>query len=424
MTIPQQRELKGFDSYELRLGDELRGERACLGKSLFDVQRDLRIKACYIDAIENSDPVAIENKSFVAGYIRSYARYLKLDPEEVYRRFCEESGFQPARARMAAQTQKPSANRGLSASDDPFGASDLASVLDRRPGFDFGPLISASASIIAVAALVGGIGYGGWTFLKNVQQVASAPAEATAVAAVSLSAISRRPSEIATIDPSVYEDDGVLAQLYRNEEAAPLGFSSADGPIAAIDPNTAGVFARSGAPTASAVLAKSLAPVALRTGGDGLPAAPAPTESGAQAAAIPLAFANATPLDATPSNDLVPVAGVAKGVEIRAIEEAWVRVEAPGVGVLFSGLMSPGESYDLPSAQVDAILKVGNAGGVLIFVDGEAFGPMGRKGVVQSGIALHPDQIRTSYPRAPGASFQRAASQTGSLEHTATDQRG
>jgi len=106
MTLPQQRELRGFDSYELRLGDELRGERACLGKSLFDVQRDLRIKACYIDAIENSDPAAIENQSFVAGYIRSYARYLKLDPEEVYRRFCEESGFKPARARVAEEARR------------------------------------------------------------------------------------------------------------------------------------------------------------------------------------------------------------------------------------------------------------------------------------------------------------------------------
>lgn len=419
MTVPQHRELKGFDSYELRLGDELRGERACLGKSLFDVQRDLRIKACYIDAIENSDPVAIENKSFVAGYIRSYARYLKLDPEEVYRRFCEESGFQPARERMAAQTQKTLSNRRIGV-EDPFGASDLASVLDRRPGVDFGPIVSATASIIAVAALVGGIGYGGWTFLNNIQQVASTPSAPEATAVVSLSAISRRPEEIATIDPSVYEDDGVLAQLYRNDEAAQLGFTPADGPIAAIDPRSAGVFARTDAPTASSLLARSLAPVALRSGGDGMPGAIA--QPVAEAAAIPLAFANATPIEnAQPA----PVAGIAQGVAIRAVEEAWVRVEAPGAGVLFSGLMSPGESYDLPAEQSGAILKVGNAAGILILVNGEAYGPMGRKGVVQSGIELDPDLVRTSYPRAVGATFQRSASEAGGLGAThAADHRG
>ncbi len=46
----------GFDAFELRLGDLMRGERATLGKSLLDVQRELRIKAAYIAAIENADP--------------------------------------------------------------------------------------------------------------------------------------------------------------------------------------------------------------------------------------------------------------------------------------------------------------------------------------------------------------------------------
>ena len=40
--------LKGFDQYDILLGDELRGERATIGKSLLDVQRDLKIKASYI----------------------------------------------------------------------------------------------------------------------------------------------------------------------------------------------------------------------------------------------------------------------------------------------------------------------------------------------------------------------------------------
>ena len=75
--------LRGFDSYEMKLGDELRGHRATLGKSLLDVQRELRIKASYIDAIENCDASVVPNKGFVPGYVRAYARYLGLDPEHV-----------------------------------------------------------------------------------------------------------------------------------------------------------------------------------------------------------------------------------------------------------------------------------------------------------------------------------------------------
>ncbi len=84
---------RGFDDFELRLGDIMRGERATLGKSLLDVQRELKIKAAYIAAIENADPAAFETPGFVAGYVRSYARYLGMDPDWAYRTFCDEANF-------------------------------------------------------------------------------------------------------------------------------------------------------------------------------------------------------------------------------------------------------------------------------------------------------------------------------------------
>ena len=57
--------LKGFDDYQLTLGDVMRGERATLGKSLLDVQRELRIKASYVSAIENCDPEAFDTPSLL-----------------------------------------------------------------------------------------------------------------------------------------------------------------------------------------------------------------------------------------------------------------------------------------------------------------------------------------------------------------------
>ena len=84
---------KGFDDYDLRLGDIMRGERATMGKSLLDVQRELKIKAPYIAAIENADPSVFETPGFIAGYVRSYARYLNMDPEWAFGRFCDESKF-------------------------------------------------------------------------------------------------------------------------------------------------------------------------------------------------------------------------------------------------------------------------------------------------------------------------------------------
>ena len=71
----------------------MRGERATLGKSLLDVQRDLHIKASYITAIENCDAQAFDTPGFIPGYVRSYAKYLGMRPNEVYEKFCLESGY-------------------------------------------------------------------------------------------------------------------------------------------------------------------------------------------------------------------------------------------------------------------------------------------------------------------------------------------
>ena len=94
--VSEEEQPSGFDSFELRLGDVMRGERATLGKSLLDVQRELKIKATYISAIENADVTAFETPGFISGYVRSYARYLGLDPEWAFKVFCRESGFETA----------------------------------------------------------------------------------------------------------------------------------------------------------------------------------------------------------------------------------------------------------------------------------------------------------------------------------------
>lgn len=106
-------DLKGFDDFELCLGDIMRGERATMGKSLLDVQRELKIKATYISAIENTDPSAFDTPGFVAGYVRSYARYLGLDPEWTFKTFCEEGGFEVTHGMSPDASRKPDKQPGV-----------------------------------------------------------------------------------------------------------------------------------------------------------------------------------------------------------------------------------------------------------------------------------------------------------------------
>ena len=126
---------KGFDDFDLRLGDVMRGERATLGKSLLDVQRELKIKATYIAAIENADISAFETQGFVAGYVRSYARYLGMNPDEAFVKFCREANFQVVHG-MSAAASSPAmtAVRSRAGGDlrDPF--TDPNRSEERRVG--------------------------------------------------------------------------------------------------------------------------------------------------------------------------------------------------------------------------------------------------------------------------------------------------
>ena len=79
---------KGFDDYKVMLGDTMRGERATLGKSLLDVENELKIKAVYIAAIEDTDPLIFDTPGFIAGYVRSYAKYLGLYHEVSFIIWC------------------------------------------------------------------------------------------------------------------------------------------------------------------------------------------------------------------------------------------------------------------------------------------------------------------------------------------------
>ena len=116
-------EPRGFDAFDLRLGDLMRGERATLGKSLLDVEREIRIRASYIAAIENADPNAFDTPGFIPGYVRSYARYLGMDPDEAFDTFCKECGFSVAHGMSAgASARKPDsvAQRTASRKKDPI----------------------------------------------------------------------------------------------------------------------------------------------------------------------------------------------------------------------------------------------------------------------------------------------------------------
>jgi cytoskeletal protein RodZ len=362
-------ESNGRGPYEFALGDELRGERATLGKTLLDVQRDLRIKAAYIDAIENAAPEAFPNPSFVPGYVRSYARYLGLDPEEVYQRFCRESGFSGAKAAQAAA--------GVPAARAP-GSGGF------RPDFPLARLqpegladipFPAIGSLLVLLALLAGLGYGGWMVLQNIQRVQFAPIEDLPLAVAEVDVLAAPgPAELA--EPALSDLASpvaatALAELYRQQEAEVPILMPRDGPIAAIDPEKIGPLAGRGA-------AARLEPAAAQQGPQ--PAVVAPT-SAPVGAGLPTALpAVAAATDAPP-------------LTVVAERAAWIRVYLENGTILYESILERGETYSPPEGVGAPLIWAGNSGSVYVRVGEALHGPLGRGTRAVRDVVLEPKAI-------------------------------
>ncbi|MEL7463793.1 MAG: RodZ domain-containing protein [Pseudomonadota bacterium] len=389
--------LRGFDSYELKLGDELRGERASKGKTLLDVQRDLRIRAEYIDAIENADASAFPFSGFAAGYVRSYARYLDLDADDIYRRFCDESGFQGAESGASVEPNFSGAGDKASATATPLvGAIGAPSQIqtkflpsatdDRR--MEIGASLRGLASIGVLCALVVGIGYGGWTVLQNIQRVGFAPLPTAPAVQVSAPDF-LSPTQVAAAEsPATNADDApraTLAALYAFQETPLATVEPRDGPIASINPATAGIYAP---PDVGAAPEIDLTET--------------PTPLGGVDASIIRAMQD----EERRAEEAAQLA--ANGVSVFAKEEAWVRVRDGDDDILFTGILAPGERFTLPADAADAQLRAGNAGAVYIVLGSQPFGPLGDGPEVAKGVALAPEAVRAAYPLAANVAVNDA----------------
>lgn len=356
---------RGFDSYPLALGDMMRGERATAGKSLIDVQSDLKIGVKYISAIENGDLSVFDTKGFIAGYVRSYARYLNLDSDIAYKQFCVETGFDGLKVEVANRETPSQSNRerrilpGVAANDANVNTLNPISLPMARwyENISF----SAIGSLLVLIALVSGLSYGGWRVLQEVQRVQFAPVNETPGVASNISVLSDgglAEDITPTLDQTAFASTTTgptlsLDQLYRPQELDLPSVISRDGPIATINPETQGAYA----PKVAMV--------------------------------VPVSIQQDT-----------PVAVVEQGppsIDIVAIRPAWVRVYLPDNSVLFEKILNAGERYRLPNDLQAPLLKAGNSGAVYLMIGEKTFGPVGSKGGVSRKVSLVQADIEDVY---------------------------
>lgn len=364
----------GFDGYDLTdvpLGDLMRGERATLGKSLLDVERELKIRATYIAAIENGDVGAFSSPGFIAGYVRSYARYLGIDPDWTFRRFCAETGFhgvheangQQARAVKRVVGDVP----GLLDPNEVIRSGRISFAPRRESPFSsIEP--GALGSVAVLVALVMGIGYGAWAVLHDIQRLQIAP-------------VDEAPISLAQLDPLAGARDGAFAmgqgidldvalpgadaraRLYRPQVLEAPVMTPRDGALARLDPNEVGMFG-----PADRGVARSMAAVAA-----------------------PAAAPNPVQVTQSRRDEVV----------VFAVRPAWIRISSAAGATLFEGTLNRGDSYRVDFDDENApLLRSGNAGSVYFVVNGVPFGPAGTGATVVSNIELSADAVTVNYAMA------------------------
>jgi cytoskeletal protein RodZ len=103
------------------LGSYLRNAREARGLDLRDAAQQTRISINYLKAIEDEDFSKLPGEVFVKGFLKNYARFLRLPEDEVVKRFGEckkpQQGAAPTAAKKTV-VQKPGAADTRSVNDE------------------------------------------------------------------------------------------------------------------------------------------------------------------------------------------------------------------------------------------------------------------------------------------------------------------
>ncbi len=358
--------LKGFDQYNILLGDELRGERATMGKSLLDVQRDLKIKASYIAAIENCDLEVFSNRGYIAGYVKSYARYLGLRPESVYERFCRESSFSNNDNILDLEIKKSNLSLNKNFGPDSTWKPSRIGQIDYK-GVTLTNLVSRSTPIVLVLVVLLGSTWGAISVLKQVQKL-------DIVAFEELPEVYTESVNVTT-NSSLFElgDD-----VYASSDLTVPVFEPRDRALSTLKPNLL---------------------TALENKID-LPAVTYSTINSSNQSVEKVKVQglnyNNHPNFGLPEPVLRSLPYVPK-VKILAITPAWIRVKNENGDVVFERTLKQQEFYLVEKELFRGELRAGNAQNVFFVIDENVFGPLSENKSVVKNISLSPESIKSNF---------------------------
>lgn len=402
-----------------RLAAQLRETRETLGFELHEVASQLRLRPVYLEAIEAGRFEDLPGTTYAIGFLRSYAEYLGLEPEQIVARFKEEVAGSPRRSELYLPTPVPEGR--LPGGTVLLGTIVLASIVyggwyylsatDR----DMADLVPTLPD--RLVSLLDNLPFSSTTHPLSDAEVAEALARAQAtVAPLTVApqegetAVAFATAQTPAPAPAVPADTAPVASAggASSTLAAPVTTQPSQPAAEPVRPQAA---APAPVPPVAAAPAAAAPPVVAPSPATPVPAQAAPTEKveemvppeeeeaeGATQEPTPLspqAVALAPPPPEAPA--LEPEGAQAGKVygtqnqtvrlQLRATQDSWVQVRDGDGQIVFTRVLKPGDVYrvaDRPGMRV----RTGNAGGLIIVTDGVDGQPMGAVGQVLRDVAL------------------------------------
>jgi cytoskeleton protein RodZ len=404
------------------VGAFLREAREHTGRSVADVALSLRIHPKFIEAIEDSRYQDLPGPTYAVGFVRTYADYLALDIESLVGQFKAES-------------------RGAD------GQPDLEFLAPATVGW------FPTGKVVAICALLAVAVFGGWFYLQNegAVDVAAIPIPPGFTSAVEVTAVDEKPAAVQIVaapvaggsdalpttdeqaatgepdtvpvtapvlpDPAATLEDQqqpILTEATGDEgaeisvsapvpataspdttQAAPAEVIEVIEPLASVEtesPQVAATVAETPPPTAPAPVAET--PVVAAP--PPLPPAPIATTTATQIASLPNIPAEGGQTDASGASGNGRTYGVINQearVIIGAKADSWVQVLDNQQNVVLTRMLRAGDRYLVPN-RTDLVMLTGNAGGLVISVDGAPVPKIGSDGAILHNVRLDVELLK------------------------------
>jgi hypothetical protein len=117
------------DAGQASVGERLSAARARKGVDIRRAERDTKIRARHLDALERDDPDDLPGAVYTTGFLRTYAAYLGLDADDAVGQWQRERGARRRREPLAVPRALAAPPRQLTFSRSVFWAAGLTALV-------------------------------------------------------------------------------------------------------------------------------------------------------------------------------------------------------------------------------------------------------------------------------------------------------